>query len=738
MRKFHGGLTSHIIRTLLAAVLIVSLFGVTGCKSGSSTDLVTDSGRPDTARDDLAAASYAPYTAQDGTWAVYWYICGSDLELRENLSFTPSGQLQEMLNITLPNNVTVVVEAGGAQSWHNDFTDPNVINRFVYQGNTLTPVKSAPLANMGDGQTLADFLDFCNTNYPAEKQAVIIYDHGGGSCLGVSFDDLYDMDGITLPELKQAFGACPAASGAYELVGLSACLMGTIDTMAALNGLTRYYVGSEEVQLGCSWDYGALFGAIAADTAINGAALGRAIADGYMGQCEEFGYTAYTTLSVIDMAYVDELITAYNNVGIELLNGAAANGAEHVARFGRAAYISENYGAIDAATSNYDMVDLGDLVIRSQELLPNSSEAMLRAIDKALVYHVTNPMRADGCGVSGYYPYTANKKLFDEYMKLTTSPAFSYYFDYVFNGVLSEEGQAYLASHSAPEPGPEPGLAGLLPPSSRLDLDNLVPGRGSDALLPGSEGYYVLDLGTDMRNVAAVYLQAGCYDRDTGDYWLYGTHRNLYIDWEKGILCDKSDFTSYEIYETGDGFETTADYEGGHAFTTSFRLDDAYCDYVEVAAEGTGYVLYRVPVLHNNVQKDLMVAYRWTPPGYDKGRFEILGLITQNMISAGVSDPTYEELRVGDVIEPHAPAITFYNYYEDEDYIAENSGFEWGPARQAVTVTENTSFSVHHYAFPGSYMIRFQIIDYAGNVHYSKPGYYLVTPDGKIEMEGLE
>ncbi|MDR2514126.1 MAG: hypothetical protein LBD02_02825 [Christensenellaceae bacterium] len=42
-----------------------------------------------------------------------------------------------------------------------------------------------PAASMGDGSTLADFLTFCNENYPADNRAVVFWNHGGGSVASV-------------------------------------------------------------------------------------------------------------------------------------------------------------------------------------------------------------------------------------------------------------------------------------------------------------------------------------------------------------------------------------------------------------------------------------------------------------------------------------------------------------------------------------------------------------------------
>lgn len=81
----------------------------------------------------------------------------------------------------LPENVTVVIQTGGAAQWQNDVVEADKLQRFVYNSEGLQLVDEQPSASMGDSETLADFLLFAKENYPADKTAVIFWNHGGGS-----------------------------------------------------------------------------------------------------------------------------------------------------------------------------------------------------------------------------------------------------------------------------------------------------------------------------------------------------------------------------------------------------------------------------------------------------------------------------------------------------------------------------------------------------------------------------
>lgn len=79
--------------------------------------------------------------AEAGTWAIYWYLCGSDLE--SNGGFATS-DLMEMMEVALPENVRVIIQTGGAKTWQNNVVDADVLQRYVYDSEGLTLVDELP------------------------------------------------------------------------------------------------------------------------------------------------------------------------------------------------------------------------------------------------------------------------------------------------------------------------------------------------------------------------------------------------------------------------------------------------------------------------------------------------------------------------------------------------------------------------------------------------------------------
>ena len=318
-------------RKLLSWLLALTMcFSLTACGGGDESLDASNNTPVDMNR------SPAAQEAGDGSWAVYWYLCGSDLETNGGFATI---DLQEMLEVQLPENVNVVIQTGGANVWQNELMDASKIQRWLYSSEGLQLVDEQESANMGDAQTLYDFLYFANETYPADKVAVTFWNHGGGSVSGAAFDEVYGLDSLDLVEMYQAFDAVwPAdtANPALELVGFDTCLMATVDVAAIFQNFAKYLVGSEEVEPGNGWLYSGWLGALAADPSMEGDELGIAICDTYYEGCEAVGTQDQTTLSLTDLTKLTPLLEAYESFGEEMFVTAAQDPG-FFAELGRAA-----------------------------------------------------------------------------------------------------------------------------------------------------------------------------------------------------------------------------------------------------------------------------------------------------------------------------------------------------------------------------------------------------------------
>ena len=595
-----------------------------------------------------------------GSWAVYWYLCGSDLETNYGCATT---DLSEMMEVQLPENVNVVIETGGASVWQNDEMDPSKLQRWLYNSEGLQLLEEQDTANMGDAQTLYEFLDFANTNYPADHVAVTFWNHGGGSVSGAAFDELHDLDSLDLSEMYQAFNEVwPAntADPALELVGFDTCLMATVDVASVFQNFAKYLVASEEVEPGNGWLYSGWLGALAEDPSMDGAALGRAICDSYYEGCEAVGTEDQTTLSLTDLTRLTPLLEAYEAFGQEAF-AAAAEDPGFFAELGRAAAQSENYGGNTREQGYTNMVDMGHLARQTAWMLP-SAQGVLDALADCVLYQVGGVYRSEATGLSCYYSYNGDVDDFNGYATLGESLAFKYLYAYGLTGELDESGMEYLSELNIEELPDRLTLADTDWDGAALDVDE--------------EGTSFLSLGPEAGDIlSSIGFSLFYVDEENDQMLLLGTDNDMTADWDNGTFYDN--------------------------FRGVWGAIDGHLVYMELSYEGDDYNLYSVPILLNGEEYNLQVAYDFTAE-----EWSILGA-RQGIDDSGMADKELRLLEEGDQITTIWQLASFSGDDDFEMYTAEE-----------LTVTADTSFG--EAPLPdGTYSMVFEMQDTVGNYAYS-------------------
>lgn len=604
--------------------------------------------------------------AEAGTWAIYWYLCGSDLE--SNGGFATS-DLMEMMEVALPENVRVVIQTGGAKTWQNDVVDADILQRYVYDSEGLTLVDELPPASMGDAATLTDFLRYCKQNYPAEKTAVLFWNHGGGSVSGAAFDERYGYDSLTLDEMHTAFGRVWEAdenNPPLELVGFDTCLMATVDVAGTFAGTARYLVASEEVEPANGWDYTGWLGALAADPAMDGAALGEVICDAYYAGCQAVGTHSNATLSLTDLTRTGPLLEAYEAFGAEAL-AAACEDPGFFSRFARIAAQSENYGGNTREQGYTNMVDLGHMARQSTGLLQTAGD-VLNALEDCVLYRVSGPYRAESTGLSCYYSYNGDLNDLYGYTNVGAGQAFKYFYSYELTGQLDDAGMEYISGMNYEELPQIQSLAAMGWDGMPLQVDE----AGVSHLTLGPEADSIL---------AGIGFSLYYFDEENDIMLLLGTDNDMNADWENGVFSDN--------------------------FRGVWGGIDGHMVYMELCFEGEDYNLYSVPVLLNGEPYNLQVAYDFTTE-----EWSILGA-RQGIGEAGMSDKELRLLQPGDTLT----TIWYLSSYSGED------GLE-AYAVEELTVTADTAFA--EMELPnGRYGMVFEMRDAMDNYAYSDSVFFL-------------
>lgn len=652
-------------KKLLSLFLVLAMiFSLTACGGEEPTEAVdTDSLAEEISEEDEVwhdDVTYSTANVEDDSWAVYWYLCGSDLESKGGFATI---DLNEMMEVQLPENVNVVIQTGGAAVWQNEYMNPAKLQRWVYNSEGLQLVDEQETANMGDAQTLYDFLAFANENYPADKVAVTFWNHGGGSVTGAAFDEIHELDSLNLEEMYQAFDAvwpADAENPALELVGFDTCLMATVDVAAVFQNYAKYLVASEEVEPGNGWLYSGWLEELAANPAMEGDELGIAICNTYYEGCEAVGTEDQTTLSVTDLTRLTPLLEAYEAFGQEMF-AAAAEDPGFFAELGRAAAQSENYGGNTKEQGYTNMVDLGHLARQTAWMLP-SAQSVSDALAECVVYQVGGIYRAEATGLSCYYSYNGDINDFNGYINMGAGIAFKHLYAYGLTGEMAEGGDEYLASLDIQELPEIITLTDMDWDGAPLDVDE----EGTSFLTLGPDAYDVL---------AGIGFQLFYVDEANDQMLLLGTDNDMTADWDKGIFYDN--------------------------FRGVWGAIDGHLVYMELSFEGEDYNLYSVPVLLNDEAYNLQVAYDFTAE-----EWSILGA-SQGLDESGMASKEMRLLEEGDVI---TTIWKMASYSGDDD-------FEMYGAEE-LTVTADTSFG--EAPLPeGSYSMVIEMWDAAGNYAYS-------------------
>ena len=360
--------------------------------------------------------------SDSGSWTICLYLCGSNLESRQSWG---TKTLTEICDAKIPANTNVVIQAGGAKRWHNDDVTSNG-KRFVVNNHELENVDDASEASMGEASTLADFLNYCSKEYPAEHTAIILWDHGGGPLKGACYDETQKFDALTLAELDDALAKGVEGRGGkpYDIVGFDACLMGSLETASILADDAHWLVASQEIEAGAGWDYNALFNALRKSPDVP--KLAEAICDGYMKKCSKRGKDAAATLSVVDLSRIDKVEEALNAAITQLEDEKETNvqALRHLA-FGTR--YAESFGGSTKMEGRSNLVDLKGMAEGNVEGSADEGaawNALAAAVDEAVTYRACGSTTTGANGLSIWYPQVFDADDLAAYAK--SSPLSSY------------------------------------------------------------------------------------------------------------------------------------------------------------------------------------------------------------------------------------------------------------------------------------------------------------------------
>lgn len=179
--------------------------------------------------------------------------------------------------------------------------------------------------NMADPLVLEGFIETCVDDYPAQKYALILWDHGGG-WRGLCWDDTTSEetgvdDCITMIELRDAIeGAYEDTEEVMDVVAFDLCLMAMPEVAYQVRDYADYIVFSEETVPGYGFPYEDIARDLVKESDMGPKELCTVIVEDYAAYYTGMGGYTTWTMSAFDMQYMDEIKVAVDALGVELLN----------------------------------------------------------------------------------------------------------------------------------------------------------------------------------------------------------------------------------------------------------------------------------------------------------------------------------------------------------------------------------------------------------------------------------
>lgn len=320
------------------------------------------------------------------------YLCGTDLESRSQMA---TMDLQEMLNADIGDHVNLILYTGGCKQWRNDVLDSkrNQIWQVTNEGLVCLQ-KDAGSVSMTDPNTLSSFIRWCANKFPANRNALIFWDHGGGSVSGYGYDEKFQSSGsMSLAEIDKAL---TDGGVQFDFVGFDACLMATAENALMLTKHADYMIASEETEPGIGWYYTNWLTMLSKNTSVSTLELGKQIIDDFVETCAKKCSGQSTTLSIVDLAEVEATVpralAAFSNNTYELIKN------NEYAQVSNARSGSREFGS----SSRIDQVDLVHL---AKNMNTAEGDALAKALLGTVKYNRTSSNMTNSYGISIYFPF---------------------------------------------------------------------------------------------------------------------------------------------------------------------------------------------------------------------------------------------------------------------------------------------------------------------------------------------
>lgn len=320
------------------------------------------------------------------------YMCGTDLESNYGMA---TNDLTEMANASISDNINLIIYTGGCTGWKNSMMSnkTNQIYKLENGGKFYRLNDDVGNISMTTPTTLSSFIRFCASNYPADRNMLIFWDHGGGSITGYGYDQRFKSSGsMTLDGINKALSQ---GGVKFDFIGFDACLMATAETAQMASQYADYLIASEESEPGIGWYYTNWLNRLSANTSASTLEIGKQIVDDFVDVCNQQCKGQDTTLSLTDLAEFSVTVPP-------LLNKWADATTELIKSDYKTVSTARGRSKEFAQSSKIDQADLAHVAFN---LGTDDSRRLANALLSAVKYNRTSSTVQNAYGLSVYFPY---------------------------------------------------------------------------------------------------------------------------------------------------------------------------------------------------------------------------------------------------------------------------------------------------------------------------------------------
>jgi hypothetical protein len=346
----------------------------------------------------LAGTAFAAPPVPKAKWTVMVYISGDnnleDFVVKDiELELAPTGSSA---------NVQVVALADRGPGYDKSRGDWETTKLYhVTQGmiaDSASAVADWGERNMGDKQTLIDFVTWSKANYPADHYVLYFWGHGWSWHPGWVMEDDTSNDTLDYDEVKAAIPSL----GFIDVVGYDGCNMASLEIMKLWHNHATALTGSQEW---VGWD-GIEYDVVLAQLAANP----NLTADQVATATSASTLTDKTWSAVAVDSRLTTLLTAVDQWSVALKNGLPANKKKYDTAFGA----TRSFWQAPMDKDLYDLAfEIKDKVADTN--IKNKSQAVMDAFAVVVLHERHVSQYSDAHGITIYGPAKASQKLDHDY-----------------------------------------------------------------------------------------------------------------------------------------------------------------------------------------------------------------------------------------------------------------------------------------------------------------------------------